>query len=136
MCISCIPFFFQELRSPGRQLLIYLSAADLLTASGNFTGIMWYIFRDKMSPSVDWGICQFHAYLTIFSSIVSFLWTICIGIHLNISIVLGKNDFANSCIWGFHIICWSLPGKLTHSSLCLCDCLCLNAISMFQCYWL
>ena len=111
----------------GRQLLIFLSLADLLTASGNFIGIMWYILRGTMTPEANWIVCQFHAYLTIFSSIASFLWTICIGVHLNISIVLGKNDLANSCIWVFHIICWSLPGKFYHT-----DFVCLAKFFLFH----
>ena len=99
----------QELRSPGRMLLVWLSIADFLTATGNLNGIVWYIIKDGLDSKVSNILCQFHASLTIFSSISEFLWTVAIGIHLYISIVKSNSDLANRLIWIFHLICWLVP---------------------------
>ena len=100
-----------DLRSPGRTLLVWLSIADFLTAVGNLNGIIWYIIKEDLEPKVSDILCNFHASLTIFSSISAFLWTVAIGIHLYISIVKSNTNLANKLVWIFHIICWLVPCK-------------------------
>ena len=102
---------FKDMRTVGRKLLVYLSVADFLTAFGNFLGIMWYYSRDGMSESgVKW-FCEFHAALTFFSSISSFLWTVAIALHLYICVVKKDAHTADKLVPGFHVVCWVIPGK-------------------------
>ncbi len=102
---------YKDLRSSSRKLLVYVSIADFLTACGNLSGIIWYICKNDMTEAQSDGLCYFHASLTIFSSISSFLWTVAIGIHLYLFIVRSDAILANKLIWPFHVICWIIPSK-------------------------
>ena len=104
-------WMFPELRTSGRKLLVFLSIADFLTAFGNIMGISWYIFKDDMTETSGDILCKFHASLTIFSSISSFLWTGVIAVHLYLCIVQGKTKLAKTLIFYFHMLCWIIPGK-------------------------
>ena len=118
-------FAFKSLRTSGRKLLVYLSIADFLTALGNLMGISWYtIYMDRkellgnttkmaLVESELFGFCQFHAALTFFSTISSYLWTTIIGVHLHLCIVQNKSTLAERMVWLFHVICWLIPGKYT-----------------------
>lgn len=110
-CLLVLTFIlFRELRSTGRKLLVCLSVADFLTAVGNFIGIMWYTERRTMDSVGSKVLCQFHASLTIFSSISSFLWTSAIAIHLFVCISLRNSQLADKLFRPFLTVCWTLPG--------------------------
>ncbi len=97
----------------GRALLVYLTVADLLTAIGNLTGIMWYIFNDKLTDRISKIMCDMHASITFFSSISSFLWTVIIGVHLHLCLVQNKARFARKLTGMFHTLGWIVPGNVT-----------------------
>ena len=99
------------IRTTGRTMLIWLSVADFLTAMGNLMGIVWYINKSSMSDTVCMGFCKAHAAITIFSSISSFFWTVAIGVHLYMCIVLANAQMAKKITIPCHIICWILPGE-------------------------
>ena len=103
---------FPDLQTSGRRLLVYLSIADFFTALGNLFGILWYILKDEMPVTVGHNFCQFHAVLTICSSISSFLWTVVIAVHLYLCIVKGSKQTALCLFPYFHLICRLLPGKV------------------------
>lgn len=109
---------FKELRTTGRQLLVFLSLVDFLTAFGNFMGIMWYIRRDYMDARTSDILCNVHASLTFFSSVSSFLWTVAMAIHLYFCIVRLDSITADRLVPYFHMACWSIPGKMS-TILCL-----------------
>lgn len=99
---------FVDLQTPLRKLFALLSLADVLTAIGNILGVMWYMYGDR-----DYLIlCKLQSALTVFSSISSFLWTVIIGVCLLFTIVIFNPSFAPTYMKVFHIISWSLPGRL------------------------
>ncbi|ELU04842.1 hypothetical protein CAPTEDRAFT_35700, partial [Capitella teleta] len=100
---------FDELRTTGRKLLVFLSLADFLTAFGNFMGIIWFIRHDSMDAAVSNVLCEFHAALTFFSSVSSFLWTVAMAIHLYVCIVRLDSITADRLLPYFHVACWALP---------------------------
>ena len=102
---------FTELRTRGRQLLVFLSLAEFVTAFGNFLGIMWYTRRDSLSDMSSHILCDFHAALTFFSSVSSFLWTVAMAVHLYVSIVRMDAPMADRMVPVFHVVCWVLPGE-------------------------
>ena len=112
-------WLFPDLRTSGRQLLVYLSVADFLTALGNLIGIIWYaLMRYKMlTESQSDALCQSHSGLTIFSSISSFFWTVCIAIHLDVCIVRRNSYFATRLVCPFHFMCWVVPGRFLINKL-------------------
>lgn len=110
-CLLVLTFIlFRELRNTGRKLVVCLSVADFLTAVGNFIGIMWYAERRTMHSTGSKILCQFHASLTIFSSISSFLWTASIAIHIFVCISLRNSQLADKLFRPFLTVCWTLPG--------------------------
>ena len=112
-CVIIIVFYYKnpKLRTTGRKLLVFLSVADLLTAVGNLLGITWSNVKDDLGETSSEIFCEFHAALTFFSSISSFMWTVAIGAHLFYSIVRLDAFFADKMVPGFHVVCWSIPGK-------------------------
>lgn len=108
-CVCLVATFaaFRELHTTGRLLLVCLSAADFLTALGNLVGIVWYVRKDGMEASAARAVCQFHASLTIFSSIGSFFWSTCVGIHLYVCICLRNAKMADRIFWPFFVVCWT-----------------------------
>lgn len=59
---------YPGLRNTGRALLVQLSIADLLTATGNLMGILWYLFRHDSFVlfSLLYGLVFFSFFLLIF----------------------------------------------------------------------
>ncbi|KAL5005404.1 hypothetical protein ScPMuIL_018860 [Solemya velum] len=99
---------FVDLQTPLRKLFALLSLADVLTATGNILGVMWYMYGDR-----DYLIlCKLQSALTVFSSISSFLWTVIIGVCLLFTIVIFNPSFAPTYMKVFHIISWSLPAVI------------------------
>lgn len=117
-CVVLVVTFviFRELQTEGRKLLACLSIADFLTAFGNLVGITWYARRNDMEPHGSRILCQFHASLTIFSSISSFLWSTSVGIHLFVCVCLRNAKTAEKLFWPFSIACWAPPGNEVHGS--------------------
>lgn len=115
--IVAVYLAFQRLRTPTRKLLVYLSVADLLTAIGNLLGIVWYIFSDSVVIHRSMAYCKFHAALTVFSSISSFMWTLTMGLCLYLCIVKNKPRVVESYMLYFHLTCWVFPGKLSRGNV-------------------
>lgn len=117
-CVTLVVTFviFRELQTAGRKLLVCLSVADFLTAFGNLVGITWYARRNDMEPGGSRVLCQFHAALTICSSISSFLWSTSIGIHLFVCVCLRNAKTAEKLFWPFMIACWAPPGNVVQGS--------------------
>ena len=103
---------FHDLHTKGRQLLAYLTFADMLTAAGNIMGIAWAMGSLAANSKLYSGaLCKAHAALTAFSSISSFLWNVCIAVFLYITLVRTKHHKAGKLVKAFHAICWIVPGK-------------------------
>ncbi|XP_064607989.1 G-protein coupled receptor 157-like [Liolophura sinensis] len=118
-CIAIVVVYlaFQRLRTPTRKLLVYLSVADLLTAIGNLLGIVWFIFSDSVLIHRSMGYCKFHAALTVFSSISSFMWTLTMGLCLYLCIVKNKPKAVESHMVYFHLACWVFPAIIASVAL-------------------
>uniref|UniRef100_A0A8D0XXY1 G protein-coupled receptor 157 n=1 Tax=Sus scrofa TaxID=9823 RepID=A0A8D0XXY1_PIG len=69
-----------DLRSRARRLLLFLSLADLLSATSYFYGVL----RDFEGPSWD---CVLQGALSTFANTSSFFWTVAIALYLYLSIV-------------------------------------------------
>ena len=112
-CILIIATYwiYPDLRTSGRQLLVWLSVADFLTAFGNLLGIIWFGTKSLLPPTMEDVLCQFHSALTIFSSICSFLWIIAMALHLYLCIVKANTRLAKKMHLPFHCICWPIPGR-------------------------
>lgn len=89
---------WRDLRTTPRLMLVCLSFADLVTASGNMFGVFYR----------DGGIvCTIQSAFTSTSSISSFCWTVSIGTHLYFSML--KSTKKRNFQYAYHIVSWGLP---------------------------
>ncbi|NWY42718.1 GP157 protein, partial [Sylvia atricapilla] len=100
-----------ELRTRPRQLLLYLSLADLLSALSYFYGVL----RDFQSTSWD---CVLQGALSTFANTSSFFWTMAIALYLYLSIVRGSAA-GSALLWAFHAVSWGVPLAITVAAVAL-----------------
>ena len=107
-----------------RQLLVYLTIADLMTAVGNLIGVVRYALRQeteyiveleemKFNCTVTNSVCFVQSAVTTFSTLASFFWTSIIMIHILMTLITQQewSKLANRVI--YHIVSWGVPCKLT-----------------------
>lgn len=101
-----------ELRSRPRQLLLFLSVADLLSAASYFYGVL----RDFRTSTWD---CMAQGALSTFANTSSFFWTMAVALYLYITIVHSQQSLAEHFIYWFHLISWGVPLVITVAAVCL-----------------
>lgn len=104
--LVCTHALWPELRTRPRQLLLYLSLADLLSALSYFYGVL----QDFDRTSWD---CVLQGALSTFSNTSSFFWTMAIALYLYITIVRGSPT-GTGLLCCFHVVRWVLssgPGR-------------------------
>ncbi|KAJ8297494.1 hypothetical protein KUTeg_024025, partial [Tegillarca granosa] len=96
-----------------RWLLLWLTIADFMNCTGIVLGLVRYIltYSGQVEAESDClnsnSLCVIQSFITTFSSMSSFFWTVYIGIHLSVSVVK-QGEFATKRsiqIVG-HLICW------------------------------
>ncbi|KAK3590647.1 hypothetical protein CHS0354_013681 [Potamilus streckersoni] len=99
-----------SVRNFQRTLLIWLTIADLMIASGNLAGTIDFLFN----KGVDNDVCIAQSVVTTFASMASFFWTLVITVHMMVSIQF-KSDRTRSAVLKvlYHLICWGVPGIIT-----------------------
>lgn len=104
--LVCTHALWPELRTRPRQLLLYLSLADLLSALSYFYGVL----QDFDRTSWD---CVLQGALSTFSNTSSFFWTMAVALYLYITIVRGSPT-GTGLLCCFHVVRWVLssgPGR-------------------------
>lgn len=110
---------FKDLRTTARQLLVNLSIADILVAGSHFVGTMvnyerfvpYYNNNDtsRVAASVHDPVCVSQAVVTMFSSIASFLWTMCIAVYiLTLTLSAGKRVLKRMVVL-MYVVSWGVP---------------------------
>ncbi|NXR32573.1 GP157 protein, partial [Zosterops hypoxanthus] len=100
-----------ELRTGPRQLLLYLSLADLLSALSYFYGVL----RDFQSSSWD---CVLQGAVSTFANTSSFFWTMAVALYLYLSLVRGC-PAGPALLWAFHAVSWGVPLAITVAAVAL-----------------
>ncbi|XP_006885840.1 PREDICTED: probable G-protein coupled receptor 157 [Elephantulus edwardii] len=102
-----------DLRSRARRLLLFLSLADLLSASSYFYGVL----QDFSGPSWD---CVLQGALSTFANTSSFFWTVAIAVYLYLSIVRAAHGpRSDHLFWAFHVVSWGVPLAITVAAVVL-----------------
>lgn len=109
-CTCVLYFAFKDLRSPGRQLLLYLAFSDAMLALGNLLGIVWYIYSDSAVINKSDVYCDFQSAMTIYFSMTSFVWTVTMATCLFFTVVLNRLDFTARYMKLFHVLAWMPAG--------------------------
>ncbi|KAM9444756.1 G-protein coupled receptor 157 isoform 1-T1 [Clarias gariepinus] len=102
-----------DLRSTPRQLLVFLSVADLLSAVS-------YSYGVYMAFHANTWDCVTQGAVSTFSNTSSFFWTVAIAIYLYIFIVKASQRLADSLVLYFHLIrYWGVPVAITVAAVSL-----------------
>ncbi|NXJ48436.1 GP157 protein, partial [Spizaetus tyrannus] len=109
--LVCTHALWPELRTRPRQLLLYLSLADLLSALSYFYGVL----QDFDKTSWD---CVLQGALSTFSNTSSFFWTMAIALYLYITIVRGSPT-GTGLLCCFHVVSWGVPLGITVAAVAL-----------------
>lgn len=86
-----------DLRTTPRQLLVFLSIADVLSAVSYSYGV-YKAFKENTWDCVAQGA------VSTFSNTSSFFWTVAIAVYLYIFIVKSSQRLADSLVLYFHLI--------------------------------
>lgn len=113
-----------EIRNTVRRLLVCLTIADLVTAFGNFVGAVRYTvlqsFTQNITEFENDPVCVGQAFLTTFSNLSSFVWTILIALHLFLAVIFKRNlHFTHWLLVEIldHGFGWVLPGAIAITAL-------------------
>ncbi|XP_068891151.1 G-protein coupled receptor 157 isoform X2 [Aphelocoma coerulescens] len=109
--LLCTHAQWPELRTRPRQLLLYLSLADLLSALSYFYGVL----QDFERTSWD---CVLQGALSTFANTSSFFWTMAIALYLYLTIVRGSPT-GTGLLWCFHAVSWGVPLAITVAAVAL-----------------
>ncbi|XP_069466131.1 G-protein coupled receptor 157 [Ambystoma mexicanum] len=104
--IICTHALWPELRSRPRELLLYLSVADLLSAVAYAYGVL----RNFESSTWD---CVVQGALSTFANTSSFFWTVAVALYLYITIVRARPSLADGLLFTFHAVSWGVPLLIT-----------------------
>ena len=130
------------IRNFTRQLLVFLTIADLMTAVGNLVATVRYAIvhsatdnakthcsvsmSNVTSPNVTQPypylpvdrdtdiVCSIQSYVTTFSNLSSFFWTFIIALHMFLNVFM-KTDKSERFLTKmvFHIVSWGIPCKFS-----------------------
>ncbi|XP_032863575.2 G-protein coupled receptor 157 isoform X4 [Tyto alba] len=109
--LVCTHALWPELRTRPRQLLLYLSLADLFSALSYFYGVL----QDFDRTSWD---CVLQGAMSTFSNTSSFFWTMAIALYLYITIVRGSPT-GTGLLCCFHVVSWGVPLGITVAAVAL-----------------
>ncbi|XP_060794273.1 G-protein coupled receptor 157 isoform X1 [Neoarius graeffei] len=101
-----------DLRTTPRQLLVFLSVADFLSALSYSYGV-YQVFKAN-----TWD-CVVQGAVSTFSNTSSFFWTVAIGVYLYIFIVKSSQRLADTLVLYFHLISWGVPLAITVAAVSL-----------------
>ena len=97
---------WKDIRTTSRLILLYLSIADLMTATSNALGVM--IPLDQNIFEHHNPLCVAQAFFTTSFSIMSFMWTFTLAVYLYLAIVKSKQNLGKKLMPLFHIVNWLL----------------------------
>ena len=102
--VGCIIIFiahnqWKDARSSSRNILLYITIADLFTAMGYLFGVY----------STSQSGCVFQSFVTTASSMMSFFWTSCMALYLYAVLIKINNELGRRIVFSFHCISWAFP---------------------------
>ena len=107
--------FIKEIRSKARELLVHLSLMDLMYTTANFIGL-WLPYRENLNSGTNSSayhtyndVCRTQAFVAIYGTIGSVLWTLGLAVYLYYRIVSRDEIVTKRVVIVLYILCYSLP---------------------------
>ena len=106
-----------EIRTRTRLLLVFLSLADFMNSAGNAAGAACAQWCAHGAMATNTLNCIFQSFVTTYSSICSFAWTVSIAIYLYWIFSTGDIVQGERRMKWLHLVSWCLPLIITLSAL-------------------
>lgn len=122
LLIIIIYIVWREFRTTARTILLFISIADLFTATGYVIGSAVYLHykiytidlrmdgsMDRQPPRGYNTSCKSQSFVTTASSVASFFWTTVLAFYLYMTIVHKMYKFVRTLMPLIHVISWGVP---------------------------
>ena len=120
LAIIIVFAFVKDVRSKARELLVHLSVMDLMYSTANLVGL-WLPYHNYLSTNnadtsiyrTYHGVCEAQAFLAIYGTIGSVLWTLGLAVYLYYRIVSRDEVVTRRVVLVLYVLCYSLPLYVT-----------------------
>ena len=110
---------WKDIRTGSRSVITFLAIADFFTAFGYIMGSINYLVAfDKKDCGTFKDVCAIQSYITTWSSLSSFYWTVTLGFYLYLTLVHTRIFLANRLMPVFHVFNWGFPILICLPLLC------------------
>ena len=104
------------IRSKARELIVHLSVMDLMYSTANLVGL-WLPYHEHLITNhtdtstyrTYHGVCKAQAFLAIYGTIGSVLWTLGLAVYLYYRIVSRDKVVTKRVVIVLYVLCYSLP---------------------------
>ena len=111
---------YKDMRTTARTMLLHLSVADLIVVISHLVGLYANYKRFTERPNTEDHfnttnkdpVCVAQAAFTVFGSVASFLWSVCIGIFMVAYVISKQKNFARIMLIIMLVMCWGIPTVL------------------------
>ena len=108
--------FVKAIRSKARELIVHLSVMDLMYSMANLVGL-WLPYREHLITNhtntstyrTYHGVCKAQAFLAVYGTIGSVLWTLGLAVYLYYRIVSRDKVVTKRVVVVLYILCYLLP---------------------------
>ena len=108
----------RNMRSKARELLVHISAMDLLYTTANLVGLA-LPYREHLIPGHNGSspseykvyhyICLTQAFVAIYGTVGSILWTIGLAVYLYYRMVVMNDAITRKVLAVLYIVCYGIP---------------------------
>jgi len=102
----------KNVRSKAREILVNLSIMDLTFTSANLIGIILpydkYLFHEHEHHAYS-GVCKAQAFIAVYGTIGSVLWTLGLAVYLYYRIVSRDVNVTKWVVRVLYVVCYILP---------------------------
>lgn len=101
---------WKDIRTGSRSVITFLAIADFFTAFGYIIGSINYLVAFSKDNCLQFDdVCAVQSFITTWSSVSSFLWTVTLGFYLYLTLVHTRIFLANRLMPVFHVVNWCFP---------------------------
>jgi len=105
----------KSVRSKARELLVHISVMDLAFTTANLIGLLlpydWYLYHQtsKYAHDTYLSVCKAQAFIAVYGTIGSVLWTLGLAVYLYYRIVSRDANVTKWVVRVLYCVCYGLP---------------------------
>ncbi len=114
-------WILKEMRTTAQKIITLLSITDLLTAAGYLLAAWNFLAHfnemDKTECDTFKTVCEVQSFITTWSTLCSFGWTVALALHFYLVVRVCKQEHISKLLIIENIVIWSLPTVIVVSLL-------------------